>query len=79
MPILLSKEVLMRYASRYAFLVVAWLVFLSGGFASFEDIGWTMRSKAMGNAIFGDFDGVNTMHYNPATISMARSIQLYTG
>jgi hypothetical protein len=69
----------MRYASRYAFLVVAWLVFLSGGFASFEDIGWTMRSKAMGNAIFGDFDGVNTMHYNPATISMARSIQLYTG
>jgi len=65
----------MRYISILVVLVVA----TSTVFGSFEDIGWTVRSKSMGNAIFGDFDGVNTMHYNPATISMARSIQLYTG
>ncbi|MCX7883305.1 MAG: hypothetical protein N2314_08805 [Brevinematales bacterium] len=64
---------------RYPILWAGMVVLVSSLFASFEDIGWTMRSKGMGNAIFGDFDGVNTMHYNPATISMARSIQLYTG
>ncbi|URA10775.1 hypothetical protein [Thermospira aquatica] len=64
----------MRYVS-----LVLFTLFSLSAFASFEDIGWTMRSKGMGNAIFGDFDGVNTMHYNPATISMTRSIQLYTG
>jgi hypothetical protein len=31
----------------------------------------------MGNAIFGDFSGVHSMNYNPATISMERSIQFY--
>lgn len=47
------------------------------GFAAFDDIGWTPRSKAMGNAMFGDFDAINSMHYNPAAISMARSFQGY--
>lgn len=47
------------------------------GYGSFEDIGTTARSKAMGDAIFADFDAVNSMDYNPATLSMARSIQFY--
>lgn len=47
-------------------------------YSAFDDIGWTARSMALGNAMFGDFDGVNTMNYNPATISMARSIQFYS-
>lgn len=47
------------------------------GFAAFEDIGWTARSKAMGNAMFGAFDGVNSMNYNPATLSMQKGIEVY--
>ena len=47
------------------------------GYAAFEDTGTTARGRAMGNAIFADFDAVNSMSYNPATISMARSIQSY--
>lgn len=56
---------------------VVGLLIATQAYAAFDDLGWTARSRAMGNAIFGDFDGVNSMNYNPATISMARSIQIY--
>lgn len=46
-------------------------------YGAFEDIGQTARAKGMGGAIFADFDGVNTMHYNPATIAEARTIGVY--
>jgi hypothetical protein len=45
---------------------------------AFQNVGETPRSKAMGNAVFADFDGFNTMNLNPATISMARSLQVYS-
>lgn len=46
-------------------------------FAAFESTGWTARSRAFGNAMSAEFDPVNSMHYNPATIAMARGIQAY--
>lgn len=73
------KERMQEDTMRYISFFVSCMMIISMMYGSFEDIGWTMRSKGMGNAIFGDFDGVNTMHYNPATISMAKSIQFYTG
>ena len=45
--------------------------------AAFEAIGGTARSKAFGGAIFGDMDGVNSVGYNPATISMVRNVEIY--
>ncbi len=37
----------------------------------------TTRGRAMGNAIFADFDAVNSMSYNPACIAYARNIESY--
>ncbi len=45
--------------------------------AAFEDIGGSTRGRAMGNAIFADFDGAATMMYNPANLALLRSIQTY--
>lgn len=60
------------------------LILLTGGmltasrlYSAFEDTGVTARAKAMGDALFADFDGVNSMNNNPATIAMTRSIQTY--
>lgn len=46
-------------------------------FAAFEDEGWTARSRALGNSLFADFDPLNSMNFNPATIAMARGISTY--
>lgn len=46
-------------------------------YGAFEDTGGTARSRGMADAVYADFDAVNSMNYNPATISMARSIQSY--
>lgn len=45
--------------------------------AAFEDLGWTARSRSLGGAMFAEFSGVDSMNYNPATIALAREIEVY--
>ncbi len=46
-------------------------------FAAFEylDRGTSVRSKGMGNAFFGIFDGVNGIEYNPALAANTKNIE----
>jgi hypothetical protein len=61
-------------------LTVITILMVSGSlYAAFEDLGYTARSMSLGNAMFGEFDGVNSMHYNPASIALAKSFQIYSG
>lgn len=46
-------------------------------YGAFEDVGLTARGRALGNAIFADFDGINSMNYNPANLAQLRSVQTY--
>lgn len=47
------------------------------GWSAFESIGGTARSKALGEAFFGEMDGVHSVGYNPATISLVKNIEFY--
>jgi len=58
-------------------IVVLILIINSYIYSAFEESGCTARSKALSESIFAEFDGVNSMNYNPATIGMAKSIQAY--
>lgn len=53
------------------------LILFAPLYGAFESIGGTARSKALGEAMFGEMDGVNSVSYNPATISLLREIQVY--
>lgn len=60
-------------------LLIISLALIAAGqmWGTFDSIGGTARSKALGEAMFGEMDGVNSVGYNPATISLAREIQVY--
>ena len=58
-------------------LIISVVLINSVVYSAFEDIGWTARSKALGNSLFADFDGINSMNYNPASISLLRGLQAY--
>ncbi len=58
--------------------IIIILILVSGVvFGAYEDPLVSTRGKAMGNAIFADFDAVNAMNYNPACISYAKNIETY--
>ncbi|OHD55932.1 MAG: hypothetical protein A2Y33_10735 [Spirochaetes bacterium GWF1_51_8] len=62
------------------FLAVLTIVLMGTNlYAAFENLGYTAKSMSLGNAIFGDFDGVNSVNYNPASIALVKSIQIYGG
>lgn len=56
-------------------LIVLCLFSYSYGAFEFLDRGTSVRSKGMGNAMFGIFDGVNGMEYNPALIANTKNIE----
>ncbi len=58
-------------------IIILFILSISSAYCAYEDGERNARSRAMGDAIFADFDGVNTMNYNPATIALVRSIQTY--
>ncbi len=60
-------------------LIIIFSILILGlqAYGAYESIGGTARSKAFGEALFGDMDGVNSVGYNPATISLLRDIQVY--
>jgi len=53
--------------------------FVSVLYSAYEDPIGSTRGRSMGNAIFADFDSVNSMNYNPACASYARNIETYFG
>ncbi|MGC8764430.1 MAG: conjugal transfer protein TraF [Brevinematia bacterium] len=58
--------------------IVSGLILLAGFlFGAYDEPVTTTRGRAMGNAIFADFDSVNSMSYNPACIAYARSLETY--
>ncbi|MFN4245108.1 MAG: conjugal transfer protein TraF [Brevinematia bacterium] len=58
-------------------LIILLVVVVYDGFSAFEylDRGTSVRSKGMGNAMFGIFDGVNGLEYNPALIANTKNIE----
>lgn len=63
---------------RLAFGVILFIFLISiYAEAAFEylDRGTSVRSKGFGNAMFGIFDGVNGMEYNPALIANTKNIE----
>ncbi|MGC8766241.1 MAG: conjugal transfer protein TraF [Brevinematia bacterium] len=57
------------------FLIILVLVSYSYGAFEFLDRGTSPRSRGMGNAMFGIFDGVNGMEYNPALVANTKNIE----
>jgi len=58
--------------------VIIILFFVAGFmYGAYEDPLISTRGKGMGNAIFADFDSVNSMNYNPACIGYAKNIETY--
>ncbi len=66
-----------RPAMRRLIIILTIIILGAQAYGAFESIGGTARSKAFGEAMFGDMDGVNSVGYNPATIALIREIQFY--
>ena len=61
------------------FVMLAGIVGINFIFGAYEEPITTTRGRAMGNALFADFDSANSMCYNPANISYAKNIETYFG
>lgn len=63
---------------RVVVLVVLIAVFSVWVYGAFEylDRGTSVRAKGFGNAMFGIFDGVNGMEYNPALMANTKNIEM---
>jgi acetyltransferase-like isoleucine patch superfamily enzyme len=62
---------------KLVFVVVLVLLGFSFSYGAFEflDNGTSVRVRGMGNAMFGIFDGVNGMEYNPALMANTKNIE----